>query len=100
MARTLTPRQEADANIDRMLLLADQLDDAAKTLSRIRTAPPAFDALWDDKVYPLDALEFGVAIRLAAEDWEAALDEAESEAAEAEDRRRANPLEPDYRRFP
>lgn len=57
------------------------------------------DTLLDGPVFPGDLDALAKKLTALADDWQDDIDNAEADFAEAEDRRRDNPLEPDYRRL-
>ena len=93
MTPNLSPREEAEA-IDQLYEYADALKATEKLLSRIRLGRFAdLDALLDQPTYVGDLSLLAAKINGIADAAQDKLCEAE----EAEDRRRANPLEPDFR---
>ena len=90
MARALTYRQEAEA--------IEQFGDDLLKLCRDFCA--GFDSATVDRVCAVPNQEHLEVIAQAFQALGSQMQNECDEAEEAEDRRRANPLEPDYRRFP
>ena len=96
------PLDEASA-IEAVYKAAEALRAAHKAIDRIPFSfdhkPTGLDALLDEKLYPGDLGDLAAALTVKADEWQDSLDERCAEASEADDRRRANPLESDFRAY-
>ena len=82
--------------VDRLYDYANALKATEKALADIACGRNAeLDALLDRPTHLGDLADVAVKINAIADAWQAEIDAAE----EADDRRRANPLEPDFRRL-
>jgi len=94
--KPLTPSKA----VDLVYVAADAVMEAYTALNRIPfNQRPALDALFDGKVYPGDLDTLAKTLNALADEWQDEIEAAESAAEEADDRRRDNPLEPDFRRL-
>lgn len=92
---------QSDAQIvDYVYGFADALKAANDALAGIPVGKrAALDALLDTSVYPGDLDLLAKKLNAVADEWQSEIEERDGDAAEAEDRCRANPLEPDFRRL-
>jgi hypothetical protein len=96
------PLDEATA-IEAVYRAADALRAACEAIHLIpfgfNHKPTGLDELLDEKLYPGDLGDLAAALAGKADEWKDSLDERQAEANEADDRRRANPLESDFRAY-
>ena len=90
---------EPTAIIEAIYQLADALKAADKALDGVPLCRSDLDALLDKPLYLGDMHALSKTIRTIADAWQNEIDIAEMAAAVAEDERRDNPLEPDFRRL-
>lgn len=92
----ITSDAQAAKHIDTVYALAAALLSAAQALDKCPSGlRPDIDALLDKPVYPGDLDHLAKTLESFADEWRGEIDAAE----EADDRRRDNPLEPDFRRL-
>lgn len=85
--------------VETVYVAAKALLDASEKLDRIPSGRRAeLDALLDRPVYPGDFDSLAKTLEAIADQWKFEIEPSEAEAEETEDRRRDNPLEPDFRR--
>ena len=86
--------------VEAVYVFADKLKAAYEALAHIPCGKRhELDALLDLPIGPGDFDMLAKKLNAIADEWQGEIDNAEADFSEAEDRRRDNPLEPDYRRL-
>lgn len=86
-------------NVETIYKAAEAVLAASVALNRISFGRPALDTLLDGPVFPGDLDTLAKKLNAIADEWQSEIEASEAAAEEAEDRRRDNPLERDFRRL-